>query len=282
MLDAAASWEAAVLDHAPEEVAERLAASPFFRAVADRFPAGQSYAAADQMLGFLERGTWDVVIVDTPPAAGGIDFFTAPRQIRRLIGGRALRWTTGGGFPGRRRLYSLAAKPMLKLADGVLGSQLLEDVAEFLLDLRATYDGVSARAQLIERRLQQATTIVVTTADPSPLHEAARFFQELPEVAAPPAAVVFNRALPLEWARGRDVPVEGPAALRGALEANLARWGAEARRQVDARKAFGSRYRVRIAGLPWVPDPPTTPGALADLVGAGEGLDLDAWLGESP
>jgi anion-transporting ArsA/GET3 family ATPase len=72
MLDATASWEAAIVRHAPPDTAQRLLSSPFFRAVADRFPAGQSYAAAEMMLTYLEEGTWDLVIVDTPPAAGGI------------------------------------------------------------------------------------------------------------------------------------------------------------------------------------------------------------------
>jgi anion-transporting ArsA/GET3 family ATPase len=277
MLDAAASWEHAVVRHADPDTAARLLASPFFRAVADRFPAGQSFAAAEQMLTFLEQGAWDVVIVDTPPAAGGIDFFTAPNQIRKLVGGKVLRWTTGGGLPGRRTLFSFTARPMLRMADVVLGSALLEDVAEFLLDLRTTYDGLSARARLIEQAFRRATTVVVTTADPTPLQEAGRFFRELPDVAVKPRAVVFNRALPLDWTRQHDPPPM-PEPPRAAIALNLARWGGEAQRQLDARQAFVSRYETRLAALPWQPDAPTTIDELADLVAAAQGLDL-AWLG---
>lgn len=45
MLDASASWEAIIHRYADPEVGARLLANPYFRAIADRFPAAQSYAA---------------------------------------------------------------------------------------------------------------------------------------------------------------------------------------------------------------------------------------------
>ncbi len=265
MLDAAESWESIVVDTARPEVADRLLRSPFFRAVADRFPAGQSYAAAAQMAKRLESGDWDVVVVDTPPAAGGIDFFLAPSQMRSLVGGRLLRWGTGGWLPGRRRLYSVTARPVLRLADSILGGPLLEDVAEFLLDLRSIYDGLTARAKHIERHFRRATTLVVTTADPAPLREAARFFRELPEVAGAPAAVAFNRALPLEWAEPHPLPDGLSQRQSAGLAANLERWGAEAQRQRDAEDEFAARFGVTPVTIPLMPDPPTSVVALREL-----------------
>ncbi len=266
MLDAREGWERIVLDTAKPDVADRLLASPFFRAIADRFPAGQSYAAGAQMARHLESGRFDLVVVDTPPAAGGIDFFLAPGQIRGLVGGRLLRWGTGGPLPGRRRLYQLTARPMLRLADNVLGGPLLEVVAEFLLDLRSIYDGLTKRAKHIERHLRGAVTLVVTTADPTPLREAARFFRELPEVAAPPAAVVFNRALPLEWAEPRPPPTGVKARVAAALAANLERWAAEAQRQRDAQEDFAARFSVAPVALPLLAEPPTDIAALAAMI----------------
>ncbi len=256
MLDAATSWEAIVAEAAAPDVAARLLRSPFFRAIADRFPGGQSYAAGAQMARHLESGDWALVVVDTPPAAGGIDFFLAPSQMQGIVGGRLLRWGTGGRLPGRRTLYSFTARPVLKLADNILGGPLLEDVAEFLLDLRSIYDGLTRRARHIERHFRKAATVVVTTADPAPLREAARFFRELPEVAGEPAAVVFNRALPLDWAEPHPVPDGVAPDVGAALAANLERWGAEAQRQRDAEQEFAARFGVAPATLPLLPRPP--------------------------
>ena len=80
-----------------------------------------------------------------------------------LVGGRLLRWITGGPLPGRRFLYDRAARPLLRIGDSILGSDLLERVAEFLVDLRTTYDGVAQRGREIERVLQEASIVVITT-----------------------------------------------------------------------------------------------------------------------
>lgn len=267
MLDAAASWQEVARRHADPEVAERLVGNPFFAAATTHFPASQSYAAAEEAATYLDARAWDLVVVDTPPSAGGIDFFTAPAQMADLVGGRLLRWLTGARLPGRRFLFNRTARPMLRLADQVLGSHLLEEIAEFLMDLRTTYDGVSKRARQIERHLRAATTVVVTTADPAPIRETVRFFRALPEVASTPEAVIFNRSLPESWIGAR-----APRGTERALVANLERWGLEAHRQRVARRELGERYATPIASVQWRRTPPTDLDSLAELISEAEGL----------
>jgi anion-transporting ArsA/GET3 family ATPase len=260
MLDASLSWRSVATKHADPEVAERLVNNEFFLAASEHFPASQSYAAADQAATFVEAGAWDLVVIDTPPSAGGIDFFTAPAQMADLVGGRLLRWLTGGPLPGRF-LYRRAGRPMLRIADSILGNDLLERVAEFLLDLRTTYDGVADRGRQIEALMGRATILVVTTADPAPITEAARFYRELPEVGGTPAAVIFNRTLPGEW-----IGFEPPGNVERELAENLARWGAESLRQSDARAEFAAVNRAEVATIPWMPEPPNDLDGLALLV----------------
>lgn len=277
MLDVTASWDAIITRHAPEDVAARLHVNPLFRTLADRFPAAQSYAAGEQMVEYLESGGWDMVVIDTPPSAGGIDFFQAPRQMSELVGSRLLKLLTGAGMPGRRAIYRVAARPALRFIDSVLGNQLLEDVADFLFDLRSTYDGLSHRAGIIERHLRRATTLVVTTADPTPIREARRFFEELPDVAGTPAAIIFNRTLPHGWidaARASTGDGSLPEDYRAELRENLLRWAGETRRQDDAQREFTKRYNTTLAEIPWLAEPPTSLEALAALVKSARGLPL--------
>lgn len=274
MLDVTTSWEAIVHRYAEPAAADRLLVNPFFRAIADRFPAAQAYAAGEQMAEYLESGHWDVVVVDTPPSGGGIDFFLAPRRMSELVGGKLLVWLTGARIPGRRTIYRFTAKPALRLADAVLGGPLLEEVAEFLLDLRTMYDGLSIRAKTIQRHLERAATLIVTTADPTPMRETRRFFTTLEDVRVTPAGVVFNRSLPGEWidaSRGRLRAVED-ADVRARLRENLTRWAAEARRQSDARDELAARYAVAIATVPWMHDVPNTVEELLELTEVADGL----------
>jgi anion-transporting ArsA/GET3 family ATPase len=267
MLDSEASWRAVAVRHADPDVATRLADNEFFRAASEHFPASQSYAAADQAATFVQARAWDLVIVDTPPSGGGIDFFTAPAQMADLVGGRLLRWITGGPLPGRRFFYDRAARPMLRVADTILGSDLLQRVSEFLLDLRTTYDGVAQRGREIETVLRDAGTLVVTTADPAPVSEAVRFYRQLPELASTPAAVVFNRALPAEWAT-----VVPDSDLPAGFSRITEQWSAETVRQADARDEFSARYGARVATVPWRPHPPTDLAGLADLMDRSDGI----------
>ncbi len=267
MLDVSASWEAIIHRYAQPEVADRLLVNPYFRAIADRFPAAQSFAAGERMAEYVESGRFDVVVVDTPPSGGGIDFYRAPAATRDLISGKLLRLLTGSRVPGRSVLYRITARPMLRLVDSVLGGPMLSDVADFLLDLRTMYDTLSVRARTIDRHLREATTLVATTADPTPIHETERFFRELDDVRIRPSAILFNRALPRQWAD--DAPASAVAVGRdrpAALAANLSNWGAEAHRQAEAAAELEVRHKVPVYRIPWVTPPPTSLVEIADLV----------------
>jgi anion-transporting ArsA/GET3 family ATPase len=268
MLDASASWRAIARRHAPAEVAGRLVDNQFFEAATQHFPASQSYASAEEMANYLETRAWDLVVVDTPPSAGGIEFFSAPAEMRDLIGGRLLRWLTGGAIPGRRTLFSLTARPALRIAGAALGSDLLERVAEFLMDLRTMYDGLSRRAAQIEGHFLESSTLVVTTADPAPLREAGRFFRHLPDKIPRPNAVVFNRVLPANWHQAVP-PTDGP------LVENLIRWGTEAHRQTDVREEFAAHWKTEVATVAWRPQTPTRLDDLAEMVEDAHGLPLE-------
>jgi anion-transporting ArsA/GET3 family ATPase len=262
MLDASAAWEAIVRRHAEPESVDRLLASPYFQAISRRFPAGQAYAAAEQLADYVESADWELVVVDTPPVGGGIEFFSSPQQIRRLVGGRALRWLTGARLPGRRRLYSVTARPVLRIADTVLGSELLEDVAEFLLDLRTAYDGVTRRSRRVEGYLRSADCVLVASAEPGPLGAALRFYRDRPGGVSPPRCVVFNRALPVDWAAPDAAGPGVPPLLRSAFEP----WHAEAVRQADAYAELAGRADTDPIRVPWTTPAPTSLPELAELV----------------
>ncbi|MEN8041253.1 MAG: ArsA-related P-loop ATPase [Actinomycetota bacterium] len=268
MLDVSSSWEAIIHRYADPVVGRRLLANPYFRAIADRFPAAQSYAASERMAEYIESKRFDTIIVDTPPSGGGIDFFRAPAMTNELISGKLLRWLTGSNLPGRDFFYRFTARPMLRMADMVLGGPMLSEVADFLLDLRTMYDALSNRSRTIERYLKQSTTVIATTADPTPIHETRRFFSELGGIDITPEAIIFNRKLPEAWIDASRKPLRGidDPELRSKTKHNLSLWAAEARRQSDAASELSARYHVPVYPVPWVTPSPQTIDALIRLV----------------
>jgi anion-transporting ArsA/GET3 family ATPase len=268
MLDVSASWEAIIHRYAEPEVGDRLLVNPYFRAIADRFPAAQAYAAGERMAEYIESKVYDVIVVDTPPSGGGIDFFRAPATTGDLISGKLLKWLTGASMPGRNLLYRITARPFLRMADAALGGPMLSEIADFLIDLRTMYDALSNRSLTIERYLREAHTIIATTADPTPIHETRRFFRELGDFELHPDAIVFNRTLPPEWISDADKPIRGidDAALRALAKANLRAWASEARRQKDAAGELAARYSTPLFRVPWVTPPPSSLDELRAMI----------------
>lgn len=221
----------------------------------------------------IESHRWDLLVVDTPPAGGGLDFYTAPSQVREVVGGRLLRWLTGASIPGRRALFRITARPALRLADAILGGPLLEEIAEFLMDLRSLYDGLSVRAKAIEKHLRRAESIVVTTAEPTPLREARRFFEELQDATGRPGTVVFNKQLPDDWTEAKNLRSPGiEPKIRAAARENLDRWASEVRLQHDIKDEFAARYGLSLLNVPWSATAPTSVEALAELLRRSPGL----------
>ncbi|HUV10351.1 MAG TPA: ArsA-related P-loop ATPase, partial [Acidimicrobiia bacterium] len=109
-----------------------------------------------------------------------------------------------GGKRGARFL-NFASRPFFQMADRILGSQFLQDIAEFFLNFQTMYDGFVERAQAVERLLHDRRTsfVVVTTLEGAPLREAEFFCDELKNRKFHLGALVLNKTLP-ESLRSRE------------------------------------------------------------------------------
>jgi anion-transporting ArsA/GET3 family ATPase len=146
-------------------------------------------------------GEYDLIVIDTPPTRNAIDFLDAPARMADFFGSRLLRWLTlpyrVGGKRGTR-VFNVASRPFYQMADRLLGSQFLQDIAEFFLNFQSMYDGFVTRARAVERLLhdRRTTFAVVTTLEAAPLHEAERFCEALVARDYHLGALVLNKTLP--------------------------------------------------------------------------------------
>lgn len=253
------SWEDVARTHASEEVAERLIAHQFFSTLTRRFPASQSYAAADNMTTVATSGEWEVIVVDTPPASGGVEFFNAPSAMADLVNGRLV--TALGGGRDQPTALGRAAGPVVKLAEKIVGSDLLTELASFLRDLKTTSAGLVERAEQIEAVFAESTLVIVTTFDPSSLSEARAFASDLPGQAPDPELLVLNRVVPPSWvSAGHAAEGNGP------LEANLRLWGLEAARQVTLASQLEQELNTRTTQVALQSQSPSDLETLAGLL----------------
>jgi anion-transporting ArsA/GET3 family ATPase len=196
MLDTKQSWDALVLRHAPDEItARRILENPLYQNVSGRFVQSHEYIAMERLYEIHTAGAYDLIVVDTPPTRNAIDFLEAPERMAEFFSSRLLRWLT---VPARSRVMNYATRPFYQVADRILGSQFLEDIAEFFLLFQTMYKGFVERAEAVTRLLhdRRTTFLVVTTLEAAPLHEAEFFISALARERYHLGGLVLNKVLP--------------------------------------------------------------------------------------
>jgi anion-transporting ArsA/GET3 family ATPase len=100
--------------------------------------------------------------------------------------------------PYRSRMVNLASRPFYQVADRVLGSQFLQDIAEFFILFQTMYPGFVERANAVERLLRdrRTTFVVVSTLEPAPVAEAEFFVDVLTGKRFHLGALILNKVLP--------------------------------------------------------------------------------------
>jgi len=196
MLDTKQSWDELVRRHAPDAAtADRILNNELYQNVSGRFIQSHEYIAMERLYEVHAAGRYDLIVVDTPPTRHAADFLQAPDRMSEFFASRLLRWLTASASS---RLFALASRPFYQVADRILGSQFLEDIAEFFLLFQSMYAGFNERAQAVKRLLhdRRTTFLVVSTLEPAPLREAEAFLSALLQGGFHPGALVFNKVLP--------------------------------------------------------------------------------------
>lgn len=201
MLDMKRTFDELVEAHATPEQAAQVLANPFYQQVSGTFAGTQEYMAMEALGRLREQadrdGTWDLVVVDTPPSRGALDFLDAPDRLGRLLDGPFLRMITAPATRGGR-LAARATALVTSVMNTVVGSQLLTDAATFATLMEQVFGGFRARATSTYERLTAAGTafLVVTTPEADAVREADFFVGRLTREGLPLAGVVVNKQMP--------------------------------------------------------------------------------------
>jgi anion-transporting ArsA/GET3 family ATPase len=196
MLDTKQSWDELVRSHAPDAATrDAILANPLYENITGRFVQSHDYIAMERLYEIHASGRYDLIVVDTPPTRNAIDFLEAPDRMADFFSSRLLWWLT---VPARSRVFTFASKPFYTIADRILGSQFLQDIAEFFLLFQTMYDGFVDRARAVTRTLsdKRTTFVVVSTLEAAPAREAEFFIEALRDRDFPLGAVVLNKVLP--------------------------------------------------------------------------------------
>ena len=196
MLDTKRSWDELVRRHAPDRrTAQRILDNELYDNVTGRFVQSHEYIAMERLYQLHVDGNYDLIVVDTPPTRNAVDFLEAPARMAEFFSSRFLRILSA---PYRSSVVSFASRPFLSVADRILGSQFLGDMAEFFSLFQTMAPGFVERAEAVNRVLhdKRTTFVVVTTLESAPVREAEYFVDVLTGKRFHLGAMVLNKVLP--------------------------------------------------------------------------------------
>jgi anion-transporting ArsA/GET3 family ATPase len=198
MLDMKRTFDDIVVTHSEPEKATQILQNPFYVAMSSSFSGTQEYMAMEKLGQLKATGTWDLIIVDTPPTRSALDFLDAPRRMASFLDGRLIRLLVAPAKAGGRayvRVVQAGVGVITGVLSRVLGAQLLRDLGSFVGALETMFGGFRERADRTYTLLQDPATAFVLVAAPErdALREAAYFADRLGAESMPLAGMVLNR-----------------------------------------------------------------------------------------
>jgi anion-transporting ArsA/GET3 family ATPase len=274
MLDMKRTFDEVVVAHADPARAEAILANPFYQALSTSFAGTQEYMAMEK-LGQLSRqsqarGTWDLIVVDTPPSRSALDFLDAPKRLGTFLDGRLIRILAAPARAGGRaymRVVTASLGVFSNVLTKIVGAQVLRDLQTFVASFDTLFGGFRERAEQTHALLAAPGTafLVVAAPEPDALREASYFVERLDEEGMPLAGMVLNRVAPVrlpelspeqagagaERLRDSDPPAGSAEALAASLlDLHADRMRLAARQHHLADRFVAANPRVPVASVP--------------------------------
>ncbi len=194
MLDPAVELERVIRSTAvrPGQADEALA-NPFTQSIATSLGGTQEYMATEAVYRLISDESFDLVVVDTPPSDKAMAVVEAPDVLVRFLDHQVFKLLMGTG--GRAaRLLSAATQPLLKAVGRVIGSNVLNDVVEFLRSFTGMETSFRQRAIEVQKMWRDSSTAFVLVATPTyeSLSEISRFNDDLQSAGISATSLIAN------------------------------------------------------------------------------------------
>ncbi|HJU10384.1 MAG TPA: ArsA-related P-loop ATPase [Candidatus Binataceae bacterium] len=200
-LDVKHTWDGLVEQLVESSEARgRILENPFYRNLTQQFAGAEAYAALEQLDELHRSAQFDILIVDTPPAAHAFEFFEAPRHLVELLDSSAARWL----FTPETRLSrnalsvaSRAARFVVSQLESFTGTRTLSAISDFFALAAEAAGALSERFHKTEAlmRSRNVSFVLVTTPREDRLNHALELAKVTRQHRFRLAAIVLNRML---------------------------------------------------------------------------------------
>ena len=198
MLDMKRTFDEIVETHAEPGKAQQIFDNPFYQALSSSFAGTQEYMAMEKLGQLRALGTYDLIVVDTPPTRSALDFLDAPERMTTFLDGRLVKVLLAPAKAGGKaylKVVTVGFNVFTSAITRIIGASVLQDLSQFIAALETMFGGFRERAQATYDLLKDPGTafVVVATPERDALREASYFVERLAAEQMPLAGLVVNR-----------------------------------------------------------------------------------------
>lgn len=259
MLDQKRAFDEIVQRYAKNDgVRTRIFQNSIYQQISASLAGSHEYAAMSKLYDLAQASPapYDLIVLDTPPTENALDFLDAPDRISQAIDSPALQWfikpyLQAGSWS--LRLVGVGGAVVLRGLSRFVGSQFLQQMAEFFVEFSEVTGGFRERAQKVRSLLRQPDVAFVLVCSPEQLsiEEALYFHNRLRKADMPLGGIVVNRVhtpgpkLPDGFADSLHAQPD----LRGFLPEDLRRFSDDLIRTYDEEQVLAAADAAAIADL---------------------------------
>jgi anion-transporting ArsA/GET3 family ATPase len=220
-VDAATAFATLVNEQVPDpELRNHIFSNSLYRHVTTNLTGSHEYAATLALYELRRDGAYDLIVLDTPPTANALEFLETPQRLAEAIASPAVQWFARPDPKISRfslKRLGMGGATIIRRAGKLMGSQFLDDLGAFLLDIHQVLGGFLIRARDIEAVLKRPDVgfVLVMTPETAAVNEALFFARRLRETGSPLCCYIANRTLTDPGPTSADAISAGLASLPG-------------------------------------------------------------------
>ncbi len=194
-----------------QQAAEKFMRNRLYAQLSTKLSGSQEFTALERLFASSQEGGYDLVILDTPPTKHAIDFLKAPQKLNSMFQKSITQWLVSTHQQSKSFFSRFSAtQQVFNVFRKITGSNFIDELVEFFVGLESWQEKVQQRTVEVHKLLTgpQTAFVLVSGFNIDKLDEANYFYRELKKGGYRLAAIIINRAAPVEF-KDQDLQI-GP------------------------------------------------------------------------
>jgi len=181
---------------------DRVLKNRLYQQFASTLTGSIEYAAVEKLYQVQHEHRYDLIILDTPPAADAAQFLDAPHRIVEFLQHDTLQWILKPYLAAGKlslRLLDFGTNLILRTLGRYAGAETLRQLMDFFLAFDGLYDELRGHAREVQDLLHSPRVgfVLLTSPRQRQRHAALHFANELNHAGLKLCATVVNRVRPV-------------------------------------------------------------------------------------